>query len=103
MLTRAWFSDRSDGRRLRRPAHIEPNNWNSSSASRSVEAARFSSRRATEEVPGIGSMTGERRSSQARATWAAVAWWRRATLEEEAARQPAEGRLAPDVVLVGAD
>ena len=30
----------------------------------------FSSRCSTEEVPGIGSITGERRSSQASATWA---------------------------------
>lgn len=36
-------------------------------------AAMSSSRCATEEVPGMGSMTGERRSSPASASWAGVA------------------------------
>ena len=41
-------------------------------------AATFSSRCATFEVPGIGSITGLRLSSQASAIWAGVAPWRRA-------------------------
>jgi hypothetical protein len=61
---------------LRRSACLmsSPSSWNSSPVSRSAAAARFSSRCATDEVPGIGSITGERASSQARATWAGVAW-----------------------------
>ncbi|SLH62986.1 Uncharacterised protein [Mycobacteroides abscessus subsp. abscessus] len=39
-------------------------------------AAVFSSTCATDDVPGIGSITGDRRSSQARASWAGVAPWR---------------------------
>ena len=36
-------------------------------------AAQFSSRWSTDDVPGMGSITGERRSSQARHTWETVA------------------------------
>ena len=36
-------------------------------------AAMFSSRCATDFVPGIGTIAGERRSSQARASWPGVA------------------------------
>ena len=42
-------------------------------------AATFSSRWATLEVPGMGSMTGDRASNQARATWAGLAFMRAAT------------------------
>src|SRR5262249_19719540 len=38
-------------------------------------APRFSSRCSAEEVPGIGSITGERWSSHASATWDGVASW----------------------------
>src|SRR6266849_4451820 len=41
-------------------------------------AATFSSRCSTLEVPGIGSMTGDRASSHARATWEGVAFHRAA-------------------------
>lgn len=41
----------------------------SSSDSSIAEAATFYSRCSTEDVPGIGSVTGERWSSQAIATW----------------------------------
>ena len=44
-----------------------------SSSSSSAAAARFSSRWLTEPVPGIGTITGERRSSHASATWDGVA------------------------------
>jgi hypothetical protein len=47
-----------------------------SSAFKRIDAdARFSSRCAIEEVPGIGSMAGERCSSQASAIWLGVAPW----------------------------
>jgi hypothetical protein len=38
--------------------HVESSSWNSSPVSRSAGADRFSSRCATDEVPGIGSSTG---------------------------------------------
>jgi hypothetical protein len=47
-----------------------------SSALKPIDAdARFSSRCAIEEVPGIGSMAGERCSSQASAIWLGVTPW----------------------------
>ena len=46
---------------------------NSASVSATSAARMFSSRWSTLDVPGIGSMTGERRSSQASASWAGVA------------------------------
>src|SRR4029453_5899032 len=49
-------------------AHIVASWAKSWSLSERLAAATFSSRCAQEEVPGIGSMTGERRSSQARGT-----------------------------------
>jgi hypothetical protein len=48
---------------------------NSSALKRIDADARFSSRCAIEEVPGMGSMAGERRSSQASAIWLGVAPW----------------------------
>jgi hypothetical protein len=48
---------------------------NSSALKRIDADARFSSRCAIEEVPGIGSMAGERCSSQASAIWLGVAPW----------------------------
>ena len=51
---------------------------NSSALKRIDADARFSSRWAIEEVPGIGSMAGERCSSQASAIWLGVAPWLRA-------------------------
>src|ERR1700730_10733085 len=49
--------------------------WNSSALRRIEATAKFSSRWAVEEVPGIGSMTGERCSSHASAICRGVAWW----------------------------
>src|SRR6202158_5507251 len=46
----------------------------SSSDKRTEAAATFCSRCSIEEVPGIGSMTGDRRRSQASATCMGVAW-----------------------------
>ena len=48
---------------------------NSSALQRIDSDARFSSKCAIEEVPGIGSMAGERCSSQASAIWPGVAPW----------------------------
>ena len=48
----------------------EPSARNSSELNRIDTEARFSSRCAIEEVPGIGSMAGERCSSQASPIWA---------------------------------
>jgi hypothetical protein len=48
---------------------------NSSALKRIDADARFSSRCAIEEVPGIGSMAGDRCSSQASAIWLGVAPW----------------------------
>ena len=58
----------------------------SSSLSVSSAAATFSSRCSTDEVPGIGSITGERASSQASATWPGVASWALRDLVERTAR-----------------
>ena len=64
----------------------------SSSESSSSAAATFSSRWATDDVPGIGSITGERRSSQASATWPGS---RRARRRSAQRRRPARrGRPA---------
>ena len=51
------------GQERRRPTHS-----NSASVSSNAAAPRFSSRCAMEDVPGIGSITGERRSSHASET-----------------------------------
>src|SRR5207253_5590965 len=48
---------------------------NSSALKRIDADARFSSRCAIEEVPGIGNMAGERCSSQVSAIWLGVAPW----------------------------
>src|SRR5207244_12617190 len=48
---------------------------NSSALKRIDADARFSSKCAIEEVPGIGSMAGERCNSQASAIWPGVAPW----------------------------
>ena len=59
--------------------HAPPRSARSSALSASRAAAAFSSRWAIEPVPGMGSMTGERARSQARATCAGVAPRRAAT------------------------
>ena len=53
---------------------------NCSSESTTVDAAQFSSRCETFEVPGMGSITGDRRNNHARATWAGLAPTASATL-----------------------
>ena len=53
-------------------------------------AARFSRRCSIESVPGIGSITGERRSSQASAICAGVAPWRSAIFSERRAAVAAQ-------------
>ena len=57
----------------------------SGSSRTSSAASTFSSRCAIEPVPGIGSITGERASSHASATWPVVASWLRAISRDEAA------------------
>jgi hypothetical protein len=73
----AWWATMASGSRLQRRASAAMA-ATSSGARRMLRAAQFSSRWATDEVPGMGSMTGERASSQARAIWAGVAPWRAA-------------------------
>jgi len=64
------------GRGNRTGAHQREASVRNSSALRRIDAdARFSSRCAIDEVPGIGSMAGERCSSQASAIWLGVATW----------------------------
>ena len=78
----------------------------SSSVSSTCAAAMFCSTWATVEVPGIGSMTGERRSSQARAS---CEGWRRAGGDlvqraaglGQAAGREREPRDEGDAVLLG--
>src|SRR5215469_2618157 len=50
--------------------------FHSAALSFTSAAAMFSSRCSMEEVPGIGSITGERWRSQARESWETVALWR---------------------------
>jgi len=68
---------------------------NSSALKRINADARFSSSCAIEEVPGIGSMAGERCSSQARVIWLVVAsslWEIRTSGEFGLASLPADIR-----------
>ena len=58
------------------PYYTEATKRNSSEFNRIEEEARFSSRCAIEDVPGIGNTAGERCSSQASEIWLGVALWR---------------------------
>ena len=70
----------------RRGAALAIERANSSSVSSIFTAATFSSRCATFEVPGIGSITGLRFSTQASAIWPGAASWRLGDAVEHRAR-----------------
>jgi hypothetical protein len=64
-----------EGGYLREASSVTPvSSWYSSAVNRKEAACTFSSRCLIEEVPGIGSMTGDRFNSQASATWLGVFW-----------------------------
>jgi len=78
VTARTFYAARWRGQLLTKlRVHVDPpgyiNAWNSDSVSSISHAPRFSLRWASERVPGIGSMVGERRNSQASVICAEVA------------------------------